>query len=256
VPDVAMQVDEAVRSRKERVHTTMLIELLVTLVFLAMAFAFVQKDEQSASVLQTRIDELTRQLAQVRLENSHLRAENSDLSRINQELRYSLARWMERPRQSIPASEQPIVLPKSEYIDLKNRLTNAEAMAREAQRENGMLRGQLGKKGGTDLPNCTVTAGFLLSIEFLPDGTLRSSPTWQPGAEQAVRSVPGIAQIATGQGLGQREFSVSAAKAAVWGRSQVQACGFRVQVVERHADLDLYKQQLRTVERYFYVRRN
>ena len=189
--DSQIALDEGARVRKERVHTTMLIELLVTLVFLAMAFAFVQKDEFSASTLQAQVHSLQSQLDQAQAELRKLRAENHDLVRINQELRDSLARWMERPRTSLPASEQPIVMPRYEFTDLQNKLANTLAMLKESQKENAELRRRLSGpgKGGTDLPNCTVSAGFLLSIELLENGSFRVAPSWAPGADVAARSV-------------------------------------------------------------------
>ncbi len=247
---------ELLRIRKERVHSTMLIELLVLLVFLSMAFAFVTKDENSASLIQEQLKRAQSELKAAKAEISRLKAEVQELTHINEELRESLARWMERPRDSIPAADQPIVVPRSQIRDLTDRLANAEAMLRERQTENGALRGQLAvaRGGGTDLPRCTVTSGFLIGVEMLGNGQLRVTPQWAPGAAAAVRAIPGASEL-SGTMTTQR-FSALASQVQDWGRAQATPCGFRVQVTERHSNLDLYKRQVRVVERYFYVRRN
>jgi FtsZ-binding cell division protein ZapB len=257
VPDTRVNYDEGAQIRKERVHTTMLVELLVSLVFLAMAFAFVQKEDQSITVLQDRITSLKSQLADAQAESTRLRRENADLAVINVQLRDSLARWMDRPRKSIPASEQPLIIPRSMYIGQRDSLANAVAMVKELQKENAELRRRLNgsRKGGSDLPNCTVSAGFLLNIELLESGGVRVSPSWTPGADHAARAIPGITALATGGEQSLSAFAQSARSASEWARQQTVPCGFRVQAVERHADLELYKKQLQTVERYFYVKR-
>jgi hypothetical protein len=234
----------------------MLIELLVSLVFLAMAFAFVQKEEQSATTLQDKIFRLESELATIKAANLKLTTENADLRRRNRELEASLARWMKVPRSSISPNDRPVTLTGEAYKRLQDQLANALTMTAELQKDNAALRRLLNQqgKGGTDLPNCTVSAGFLLNIDFLPDGNLRTSPGWTAGAEAAARELPGIQDLLAGD-KSPAAFIQAAAQMAAWGHKQVVPCGFRVRAIERHTDLALYKRQLRSVEQYFYVRR-
>ncbi len=251
-------VDHGLRIRKERIHTTMLIELLVLLVFLALAFAFVTKDESSVSSLQAKVDQLARDLGAARKQVSLLQLRNDELIAANRDLRQSLFRWMDRHQGTLAASDQPIVLPKSQFDKLTNRLGNADDMVKERQDENAKLRLQLAaaRGGGTDLPNCPVTAGFLIKVDLYGDGALVVHPAWNPGAADSVSQVPGALALASGGRLSGPEFQSRAAGVAAWGRSLATPCGFRAQVTEHHSNLTLYKTQVRAVERYFYVRRN
>jgi len=248
----------ALRIRKERVHTTMLIELLVLLVFLAITFAVVTKDESATSTLQASLDEARAELHRMKLENATLRTENEELRRANAQLKDSLARWMAQPRTSIPANDQPILIPNSQFKRLTDRLANSEAMVDERQKENAYLRAKLAAAhgGGTDLPNCPVTAGFLIGVDLMADGDVVVHPEWNAGAQDAVRNVPGIIDLATGSSMSLGKFAQAAQRVADWGRTQPSPCGFRAQVTEHHTNLALYKRQVRTVEEFFYVRRN
>ena len=248
---------DALRIRKERVHTTMLIELLVLLVFLAITFAVVTKDESSVSTIQAQLDALRAELKQVKHEDSALRGENDELKRANAALRDSLARWMDRPRTAIPASDQPIVVPGEQFRQLVAQVANDKAMIDERQKENATLRSRLAAHGGgTDLPNCPVTAGFLISVDLLADGSFQVHSLWNAGALEAVRKIPGALELAKGGAVSSATFEQQAMRVAAWGRGQPSPCGFRAQVTEHHSNLALYKRQVHVVERYFYVRRN
>jgi hypothetical protein len=240
--------------RKDRLHSTMLIELLVLMIFLALAYAFVTRDDFNVTSLQQKLEAITLRLKETQLELARTQRENIRLKRENALLQDSLNRWMQLPKDRLPANQQPVVMPKEEYERLKNK----EAMIDERQKENADLRAQLAQArgGGVDLPNCTVTASFLLSIDLRADGRLSAHPVWAAGAASAAQAVPGISDLASGRALSPAEFSRLAERVQAWGRSQPTPCGFRVQVQEQHRSLDLYKRQVKLVERFFYVRRN
>lgn len=248
---------EALRIRKERVHTTMLIELLVLLVFLAITFAVVTKDESGVSTIQAQLDALRAELLQVKHDNTTLRRENEEVRRANAELKDSLARWMDRPRSSLPASDQPILLPNDQFKRLNAQLSNDEAMIDERQKENAGLRVKLAtKSGGIDLPVCTVTAGYLIGVDLLGDGRLEAHAQWTPGAQEVVAAIPGVLTLVKAGPVATSVFGAQASRIAAWGRAQNSPCVFRVQVTEHHSNLALYKKQVRTVGQYFYPRLN
>ena len=123
------------------------------------------------------------------------------------------------------------------------------------QAENARLRARL-NHGGTYRPNCLVTPGFLISVELLADGALRVSPAWTAEARGNVAEVTGALALGEGGRMSSQQFSARASQVDQWARSQVPACGFRARVSESHGNLTLYKRQVRTVEQYFYVRRD
>lgn len=247
----------AVEVRKERVHTTMLIELLALLVFMAMAFAFVSRDESEANPMREEIHRLKAELSQARQTILERDAEIRKLIKANQTLSESLRRLYEKRSGTLRANDRVVVLPQSQFDTLTGELANKEAMLNERQKTNAALLAKLSRTqgGGTDLPNCTVTAGFLLSVELLGGGGFRVRPAWSEGAAPLARQVPGAMELTAGGSLTAAQFERQAARVAEWGRSQPVPCGFRAKTTNSHSDLGLYKRQNRVVERYFYTAR-
>ncbi len=252
----AATLEARAQLRKERVHTTMLIELLVLLVFLAMTFAFISRDELSTSALQARVTQLEKQLVELQRKADALRRENRELKIANKTLDERLRRWMNLPRKDVPANpgDAPISVPAEQWKDMANDLANSLAIAEALQKENERLRGLLGK-GGTDLPNCLVTPGFLLAIDLTGDGGIRVAPAWAATANSKALSVPGVKELVRGGAISATSFRAAASRVQTWGKNQSPPCGFRVSVRERHGNLELYKRQLKVIEASFYVAR-
>lgn len=247
--------DDAVRVRKERVHTTMLVEVLVLLIFMAMAFAFVTKDESKTSRLQAEIDQLRADLKKADSELRDLNAANAALLEANAALKASLARWMNIPRQSLPANDQPVILPQTTFKNQIDQIQNLKAITAELIADNAGLRRQLAraKGGGLDLPKCAVTPGFLISVTLLGDGEFVTKPLWIPVAASTAKAVPGLAALASSTARSQSDFGRLAAQVKSWGTSQLTPCAFTAIVTENHSNLGLYKRQISFVGRYFYV---
>lgn len=233
--------------RKERIHTTMLIELLALLVFMSMAYAFLSRDELRKDPLQAKVERLERELAEMKTENRRLERENAVL-------KDTVRRLIAEHDGTLRANPKMVTLPESQFKELTGELANKDQMLEERQRDNARLRAQLAG-GGSDLPNCTVTAGFLVSIELLGDGSYLVKPNWADGAAPAVARLPGVDGFATSRPLSRAQFEAHARQLRDWGRDQSVACGFRARVTNRHSSLDLYKSQNRVVERYFYTAR-
>ena len=257
--DLAVANDAVSRIRKERVHTTMLIEVLALLVFLSMAFAFVLKEEgDRVNPWKEKADRLEQQLAAERRETTQLRQRVNSLAQQVEALEASIRRLVAQHTGTLSPTDW-VTIPRSELAKGTDKLSNAQAMLDELRHENSILRARLDTtrgKGGTDLPNCPVTAGFLLSVDVYGDGSFVAHPAWNAGAADSARQVPGVAAITSGRSLDRNAFGGLAAQISNWGRAQATACGFRAKVTEHHGDLGLYKRQVALVEQYFYVRRN
>lgn len=251
----AESAETLLRVRKERLHSTMLVEILALLVFLAMGFALVSRDELAAQPLADKADRLERLLAERDQQIRELEVRVRGLELANQQLAQSLRRFAGQSKGTLRANDRVVVLPQDQFQSLTTDLANKSSMIDERQRENARLRGQLAAagKGGTDLPNCTVTPGFLVSVDLEGNGTFLVRPMWAGTAENAVRQVSGVTQLASSRSLGKAEFQRLAQRVQDWGRSRSVPCGFRARVKPKHGNLDSYLQQHRVVARYFYT---
>jgi hypothetical protein len=161
---------------------------------------------------------------------------------------------MADPNGKLRANGDFIVLPRDEAERLLGGVANAQAINEELQRDNAELRQRLAAaRGGTDLPRCTVTPGYLLAVQFLGDGTYRVSSLWTPASAAVALSIPGAREIVGSGPLTRAQFLEHARKISDWGKQQAIPCGFRARVTEQHQNLELYKLQLTTVELHFYV---
>jgi hypothetical protein len=230
----------------------MLIELLALLIFLAFAFAFAMKEEgDRLNPWKQKYDQIVVDLAAANATIKEQRHELRVLQAKVASLEASIRRLAAAHDGPLAANDKLIPLPKVEY----DRLLNDRALLAALQAENARLRARL-NHGGTDRPNCLVTPGFLISVELLADGALRVSPTWTAEARGNVAEVTGALALGEGGRMSSQQFAARASQVDQWARSQVPACGFRARVSESHGNLTLYKRQVRTVEQYFYVRRD
>ncbi|MCE3288751.1 MAG: hypothetical protein K0R83_763 [Caulobacter sp.] len=251
----AIVADAAARTRKDRIHGAMLIEVLVLLVFLAMTFAFLGKP---------RVDPKDKQIADLKLEVSRLKRQVSELSvwaleleKANQSLAAELRRYKADPNSIPSASDRFATLEKLELRKLVADRANKSAIIDEQQKtiasQNARLRAA--GKGGADLPPCSVTPGYLISVDLLAGGRFKARAAWTSDAAGAVSAVPGVQALVDAGPMSRDAFLERARPIYDWGRAQSVPCGFRAEVRETHGDLTLYKSQVSTVERFFYVRR-
>lgn len=247
----AKAADAAVRARKDRIHNTMLIELLALMIFLAFAFAFAMKEEgDRLNPWKLKHDKVALELERAKATIAEQRHEIRVLIAKVASLEASVRRLAAAHDGPLAANDVLIPLPRNEY----DKLLNDRALLTSLQSENAGLRARL-NNGGTDRPNCLVTPGFLISVELLSDGALSVRPAWSAEARARVAEVTGAIALGEGGRMTTQQFSQRASQVDAWARAQVPACGFRARVSESHGNLALYKRQVRAVEQYFYVRR-
>lgn len=246
----AAAADALVRVRKERVHTTMLIELLALLVFLAMGFAFLSREERDVSRLALRNEKLKAELGARDARIAALERERRQLRTQIALLSESLRRFQTEHTGTLRANDS-VVLERRQFEQFTAAMSNQAAILRESQTENARLRQQLGR-GGNDLPSCPVTPGYLVAIDLVADGYL-VRPSWQPDAAFAASRVSGIGALASSRRLSRGEFQRLAGQVRDWGRTQQPPCAFRATVRRQHRNFELYDQQRRLVAQYFYT---
>lgn len=243
--------DAAVRARKDRIHNTMLIELLALMIFLAFAFAFALKEEgDRLNPWKQKYDRIAAELSEAKAtiaqQHHQIRVLTAKVASLEASVR-RLAAVHDGP---LAANDKLIPLPTTEY----DKLLNDRALLQALQTENIRLTARL-NNGGTDRPNCLVTPGFLINVELLSDGALRVRPAWGAEARPRVSEVTGAIALGEGGSMSTQQFISRASQVDGWARAQTPACGFRARVSESHGNLTLYKRQVRVVEQYFYVRR-
>ena len=235
---------ESIRVRKERVHATMLIELLSLLIFLSMAFAFIQKEEALATPAQQQLGEARREIRELRAELRTLQARLIFLEEANRLLRSSI----DGP---LSPTDTRLALPEDFYEETADSIVNNQQLIDQLQRENESLRRRI-SGGGTDLPRCLVAPGFLYRIYVGANDTYQVEANWPDTAQGAVEQVPQAVAFGTGRSMSRTEFMRTAEAIQAWGRSQSPACGFTVEVFARHENLRLYVRQQQTIGRFFY----
>jgi hypothetical protein len=249
--------DAALRVRKERIHTTMLIELLALLVFLAMAFAFVMKEEGDRlnpwkAKYDQAIAERDAALRQVR----ELRREVRTLKLKTEQLEAFVRQLLAAHEGPLAANDRLAPISRAQYERLMAQNANSDALLEQLQRENAELRARIAAKGGgASLPACLVTPGYLLHVDMLGDGRFVVRPAWSSDAAAKVAEVPGVAALVGGP-MSREAFLSRTQAVSRWGRAQAVPCVFRVTARSAYDhDIELYKRQLSTVEQHFYVAR-
>lgn len=235
----ADQVAQAdlLRLRKERVHSTMLVEVLALLIFMAMTFAFVLRDDAlRTNPWKQKHDQVAAELKLVKAENGQLRRQNNELARINRQLLRGISG-------TIPANAMAISA--EDWAELLRKLEAAEAAADH-------WRGQVEGRGGVDLPNCTgFGTNFIVRIDLVGGG-YQVTPKWPTSAGAAAAKVNGLTALASGRTLSTGEFRRLANQVKAWGRSQPQECNFRAEVFTRGGVITVAQQNI--VGDAFYTR--
>lgn len=246
-------VRQASELRKERVHNTMLVELLALLIFLAMAFAFVLKEEgDRANPWKEKHDRVQAELVAAQKKIAGLNRVVKALEIKVTALEQSLRRFLARSAGTLPANDQ-VVMSKAEIDKLVAELANAKAVIQEQSTDNANLRARM--NGGVDLPPCTVTAGPLLRFDLLADGRFRAQPSWTAGADAIARTIPGVRELASGRSVDRRELLQQTRRIQSWAQKQTQKCQFRVRAHAAHNDAGLFNRQVSDLEQTFYVSR-
>ncbi len=243
--------DALIRVRKERVHTTMLIELLALLIFLAMGFAFLSREEKSVDRLTLRNEELKAELAAKDAQIAAIEREARDLRTQNELLAESLRRFQSEHGGTLVANDR-VILSRRHFQEMAADIRNKDAIIRATQANNAALLRRIGR-GGSDLPPCPVTDRFIVAVELMGDGGFVVRPAWGADAAMAVAAVPGATALASSRAINRAEFQRLAGQMKQWGSAQRPPCGFRASIRRRHQNADLNDRQRNFVAQYFYI---
>ncbi len=167
-------------------------------------------------------------------------------TQINQEL---------KPGQEAQAV-QDIVTAAKNY----NELVKLGSSPELAKKENSDLRGQIAflknklARGGLDYPPCwadekTGKVEFLFSIEVKPNSVVLE-PAWPQSRENDASSLPGIADVLSGNPHSNEQFISSIQ--AIFNKSQQLQCRYYVQLKSTISDAVQSDRSRLMVERYFY----
>ena len=257
MPDLVRDAQlDNLRVRKERVHSTMLIELLALLIFLSMAFAFVQKEEGDRANpwmerfrrAQAELREARSQIDAMRLQLRQLEARVRIVEEANRLLRASI-------QGPLAANDTRVLIGRDQLAGITGSNENLRALLDQLQRENAALRARLTAtgRGGTDLPRCLVSPGFLFRVRVSGGDAYTVTSAWPQSAAGAVAGVSGAASLGAGRTMSRSEFEQLAGQVHGWGTRQSPPCGFTVVVSAAHENLRLYQRQQQVIGRYFYA---
>jgi hypothetical protein len=237
---------DILRLRKERVHSTMLVEVLALLIFMSMAFAFVLRDDAAKlNPWKQKHDQVLAQLRAAERENGALKRQVTELERANRQLLRSYTGTI--------SANDALVIDRAQWRELIQKLANAEAIVAAQQRDNSSLRARLAGRGGSDLPNCTVSpTAFIVALE-LQEGGLRATRVWPESATSAARQVPGLSELADGRTRSTAVFKSLSTRIKAWGRAQPTPCTFRVLATLRHGSITTYRAQQAAIGNAFYA---
>lgn len=255
-PKKEVSGEALVRIQRERVNTSMLIEVLVLLVFLAMAFAFVKDNEKRLDNIQEQLEQEREKRRQAENEVKRLSAINERLIQENQALQRSLRRSLAQRDGTLLPNDQYVLVREKEFTEQVGISADLKRIVADQQKDIQQLNNRLNEqgRGGSDRPRCRVASGdYIVKIEMLAGGQYRVSPNWPSEAGPEVARVPGLIQLANSSSIGRGEFERLAAQMNKWGRDQSIPCGFYAVATLKHSSLSTYRQQQQVISRYFYA---
>jgi hypothetical protein len=231
-------------------------EVMILMVFVAMAFSFLARDEglKDVTSLEAQTEALT---AEVDRLNEQLVESSARIRALEQELAAKdrmLARLLNKDQSQLPNT---VIVPKPDWDKLQAALAGAQKQLTEQQQDLGALLKKLADQGkGTGYPRCLVTAGFLLDVVVQPEGSMIVMPAWEPNAEDAARRLPGVPELVNAQGVSVEEFRRYARTLRKWGEDQSVPCRFHVRAEFRTQSVEVLVSRLKAVEESFYVKRS
>jgi cell division protein FtsB len=251
------------RIRRQQVVNLSMTELLLLVVFMAVAFSFLSKEEdlREVSAVQKEL-ELTK--AANRSLEAHIRELDEERARLlakQDELQLAVARLEQQLRELLPDAPPPVAnngptvtVPESLVKWLHAKVTSLDRIGCDLQSENGALRRQLGGKA-PGLPRCIVTSGYLLNLTLLADGSFSGAAAWDEAAQPVASTLPGILYLSSGKTLSPAQFRAAAGELNRWADAQQQSCRFSVKLKRQTLSVETYDQQLNLVETFFYAKR-
>lgn len=216
--------------RRAQIVSLSLTELMLLLVFMAVAFSFLAKEEglKSISLAQAELNEARSEIEKLKIENGKL---ERDLDSTKSQLE-DLQRFLERagidPRTLRPTKKTIIFGPGSEYV----------------------------AKGGPDLPVCKLhgSSRYLLTLVLLPGRTIQSSAAWDTRLDGDIADLAGMPELASGN-LTLAEFRSAGTKLKNDPAFQKMNCNFVVQFERVTNDASEYDDELTALDEFFYKAR-
>lgn len=252
---MSLSRSQELQNQNEQVVTFTLVELLTSLVFIAMILAVVLRTEALKDLDPSR-ENMFRLRQQLEKTQRDLKDAQREIAVLNDELeaqRSLVRRLMAQSGRPLPPNDV-VVVPTEDW----NKHRNAGEVSKEQQEQIQQLLKQIAMlKGGGSVtrPYCTTNSGYLLTVQLNGDGTITPIRNWPDIANSEVSKVTGIGALSGGGRMSPGGFGAAAARVDGWARSQDIPCAFRVRVTSSHGNLPLYLRQLATVEQHFYVTR-
>jgi len=252
---VSLTRSEELQKQGEQVVTFTLVELLTSLVFIAMLLALVLRSEALENLDPAR-ENMLRLRQQLEKAQHDFQAAQLEIATLKDELeeqRSLVRRLMAESGKPLPPDDV-VVIPTDEY----NRIRNAGAVSIEQQKQiRDLLKQIAALKGGGAVtrPFCTTNTGYLLNVQLNGDGSITPIPSWPAVSNGEVAKIDGIGALSSGGRMSAAAFNAAAVRVDGWARSQEVPCAFRVRVTRTHGNLSLYLRQLAVTEQHFYVTR-
>jgi hypothetical protein len=218
------------RIRRAQIFSLSLTELILLLVFMAITFSSLAKDEGLREVPNLRA-----QLANALKENARLTKETLDL-----------AGRLSTVTQDLDLRKEFLERIGIDAVSLKPQSDTIRIDATHTY----ILSSTGGKAPGH--PQCALKNRFLLNLSLLSGDQIQSQLAWDREADASVTNLPGIPVLAAGQILSLSEFE-TAAKALTAESLKSSNCVFAVKVTRETKDADAFDAELILVERYFDV---
>lgn len=244
------------RGRRMEIVNLTVTEIMMLMVFVAMAFSFLAKEEglRDVSILQRQLDEVTAERDRLKAVTEQQRRDIAQLQQEKAELERRLAQLLPYADRLQPGDWTQV--PKAELARLHAEIGRLTAIVNEQQRMIEELRKQLGAEGkGSGYPNCLVTSGFLIDVVLLADGRFATRPAWGSGSEAIATALPGMAELLAGP-LAAEPFKAAAGRLRGWAETQEVKCRFRVRMLlDGESDRRTFLAQQAIVDEFFYPSR-
>ena len=206
--------------RRAQIVSMSLTELMLLLVFMAIAFSFLARDEGRKEVpkLQADLNVQLRINAALRKENAKLKSEKQELERFLKRLNL----------------EGATLLPDGKIL-----MPNGDVWVRS----NGRAAGN---------PSCALRSTYLIEFSLLSDNQMRGRRLWLDDDNGFLDNLPGIGVLTSGQLLSLDQFNSAAGelKSAILARSK---CVFAAKAIRQTKDADAFDAELIRLEQYFNV---
>jgi hypothetical protein len=258
-----LAMDEVARIRRQQVVNLSMTELMLLLVFMAITFSFLSKEEglTEVTLFQKERDEARALNVLLRAHISELDLQIRELVRERDEEQRKAMELDRRLRELLPEATAPspnpahvVSIPQVQLDGLNNRVVVQNRVIAGRDAEIADLRKQIGGKA-PGLPTCSVTSRNILSFLFRADGMIVGARAWDSEADSVANNLPGMSVLASGMPLTHDSFAAAAKALSDWGRAQNPSCALSVLVRHDLTSAKEYDRKLDLVQRFFRYQR-